>query len=266
MIAWQERNLIILAMTIMLCIAIPVVIVAFFVGWKYRAGGKSTHLPEWTGNRWEKVGYWVFLGILVVAFSTIVWVAAHRLDPYKPIVSSQKPITIQVVALEWKWLFIYPEQNIATVNFMQIPVDTPINFRLTADAPMNSFWIPSLGGQIYSMATMETKLSLIANSIGDFPGGAAEINGKGFSGMRFVARASSREDFDKWVDKVRSSPKSLDQKTFDELNIPSEDTPAMFYSSVMPGLYNNIMIKYLMPSPSLAPKQNSKEEMNMEMK
>ena len=126
-----------------------------------------------------------------------------KLHPYKPIESSVKPITIQVIALDWKWLFIYPEQGIATVNFIQIPVNTPINFKLTADGPMNSFWIPSLGGQIYSMATMETKINLMADTTGDFPGEAAEINGKGFSGMRFVARSSTRADFDKLAEYLK---------------------------------------------------------------
>lgn len=247
-IALQEKNLIIVAMTIMLAVAIPVILIAFFVGWKYQSKHqRSTYLPEWTGNNAIKISYWLFLGGLALVFFYIVWVSAHQLDPYKPIDSKTKPLTIQVVALQWKWLFIYPEQHIATVNFMQLPINTPINFTLTADGPMNSFWIPQLGGQIYAMTTMETKLHLMANHTGDFPGGAAEINGSGFAGMRFTTRVSSKNDFDAWVQKVKESSKPLDANVFNQLNQPSEDTPVTFYSSVDKDLYDTIIKKYMMP-------------------
>jgi len=249
LIALQERDLIVMAMGIMLSIAIPIMLLAFFVAWKYKAGNKkSKYMPEWTGNRYIKLGYLAFLSCLALIFFSIVWESAHNLDPYKPITSNVKPVTIQVVALQWKWLFIYPEQNIATVNFIQIPVNTPVNFELTADAPMNSFWIPSLSGQIYAMTTMETKIHMMANTTGDFPGGAAEINGRGFSGMRFITHSGSKTDFDKWVEKVQSSSNPLDDKTYEKLSKPSEDNPVTYYSSVDSNLYNNIMMKYMAPT------------------
>ncbi len=251
LLAIQERNLIVTAAVIMLSIAIPVVLITFFIAWKYRAGNKkSAYKPEWTGNLFLKSLWWGILGVLVIVFWVIVWDSAHRLDPYKTINSNAKPITIQVVALQWKWLFIYPEQHIATVNFIEFPVNTPVTFKLTADAPMNSFWIPQLSGQIYAMSIMETQLHILANKRGDYEGGAAEINGKGFAGMIFVARASSDADFAAWVKKVKTTAKPLDSTTYEALDKPSENTPVTYYSSVSDTLYDTIIMKYMMPSPT----------------
>jgi cytochrome o ubiquinol oxidase subunit 2 len=251
-IALQERNLIVTAVSLMLLLAIPVLAVMFFIVWKYSGTSeKNKYAPDWTGNIWIKSLWWAILSSYVVLFAFIVWNAAHRLDPYKQLTSSEKPITIQVVALQWKWLFIYPEQHIATVNFVQFPAHTPINFELTADAPMNSFWIPSLGGQIYAMATMETKLHLLSNKTGDFPGGAAEINGEGYAGMRFIARVSTISDFDAWVTKIKKSNNPLNQKTYTELAKPSEDTLATSYSSVDSNLYTTIIMKDMRPTPMI---------------
>lgn len=248
-IALEERNLIFAAVSIMLLVAIPILLLTFFIAWKYRADNpKATYRPDWTGNLLLKCTWWGILSVLVLVFWIIVWNSAHKLDPYKPIEATTKPITIQVVAMRWKWLFIYPEQHIATVNFMQFPVHTPVNFKLTADdAPMNSFWIPQLGGQMYAMTTMETKLHLIANTTGDFSGGAAEINGSGFAGMRFIARSSLKDDFDNWVEKIKKSSKPLDAVTYNTLVKPSEDNPVTYYSSVDNNLYNTIIMKDMMP-------------------
>jgi cytochrome o ubiquinol oxidase subunit 2 len=250
--AMKERDLIVFSMGLMLSIAIPVVLITYFVAWKYRASNtKATYAPTWTGNNLLKSSYWLFLGSLVILFGVVVWKAAHELDPYKPLASANTPITIQVVALEWKWLFIYPEQHIATVNYVAFPVNTPVTFKLTADAPMNSFWIPSLSGQIYAMAAMETQIHMMANKIGDYPGGAAEINGSGYAGMRFVAHASSQADFDTWVEGVKKSPKTLDLATYNKLSEPSEYTPATYYSTVDKDLYNSIMMKYMKPTTAM---------------
>jgi cytochrome o ubiquinol oxidase subunit 2 len=204
LIALEERNLMITAVLLMLIVVIPAFIMLAVFAWKYRAGNSRTDLIQNPGlyNHSAKVVFlwWLFPSLIIFVLAMTTWHKTHALDPYKPIVSETKPITIQVVALQWKWLFIYPEQDIATVNFIQFPVNVPINFELTADnAPMNSFWIPELSGQMYAMAGMSTKLHLIANTTGDFAGSAAEISGKGFSGMRFVARASSQAEFDDWV-------------------------------------------------------------------
>jgi cytochrome o ubiquinol oxidase subunit 2 len=264
-ISAQQSLLIKGAMGFMLAIAIPVLIIGLFIGWKYRSGNsKSQHEVDWTGKNWLKAGYWIFFGCMVAIFWVVVWISAHALDPYKPIASNQKPITIQVVALDWKWLFIYPEQNIATVNFLQIPVNTPVVFKLTADGPMNSFWIPNLSGQIYSMTGMQTTLNMLANKVGDYPGGAAEINGKGFSGMRFITRVTTPGEFNNWIDWVRISPNKLDKLTFAKLNRPSENNPIEYYSTVSEDLYNSIVMKYMPPSPTPGMFDSDSTEMNME--
>jgi cytochrome o ubiquinol oxidase subunit 2 len=157
--------------------------------------------------------------------------------------SNTKPLKIQVVALQWKWLFIYPEQGIATVNFVQFPEQTPINFEITADAPMNSFWIPQLGGQIYAMPGMVAKLHLIADKEGSYRGSSANLSGKGFAGMKFIAKSSSEADFEAWVDSVRQSG-PIDYTKVAE---PSEYAPAAFYSLSDDNLFNQIVMKYMVP-------------------
>lgn len=247
-IALKERNIIVAAMTIMLSVAIPVVIGMFFVAWKFRADNtKGRYDPEWTGNNWIKSSYWGLLIALVIIFFSFVWVAAHQLDPYKPLDSSIKPMTIQVVALQWKWLFIYPEQGIASVNDLMLPVHTPITFTLTADAPMSSFWIPSLGTQIYAMQSMETKLHVLSDKTGDFQGKTTEINGDGYAGMKFVAHVKTLSDFTSWVEEVKKTGKVLDAATFEELDKPSEDVAPIYFSSVDKNLYNSIITKYMKP-------------------
>lgn len=246
-IAIKERNLIVLAVCIMLAVALPVLGSMFFIAWKYREGNKKAAYTDLSGNNALKVLWWAIPSSLVVIFSFIIWNAAHQLDPYKALDSSAKPITIQVVALQWKWLFIYPDQHIATVNFMEFPVHTPINFELTANAPMNSFWIPALGGQIYAMATMQTQTHLLSDKIGDFSGGAAEINGAGYADMRFTVRVSSQADFNAWVKQIKKSRNPLDTKAYNGLAKPNENTPATYYSTVDNNLYNTIVTKDMQP-------------------
>jgi cytochrome o ubiquinol oxidase subunit 2 len=160
----------------------------------------------------------------------------------------KKPLTIQVVALQWKWLFIYPEQNIASVNFFQIPTHTPINFEITADAPMNSFWLPQIAGQIYAMPGMRTKLHLVADEEGQYRGSSANLSGRGFAGMTFIAQASTEADFDKWVESVAQSTKSLDVKEYEQLAEPSENNPVVTFQVEGKGLFDQIIMKYMMPS------------------
>jgi len=244
-IALQERNLIITEILLMLCMVIPVFILTFLIALKYKAGNKkTTYTPDWTGNNAVELTLWVIPSLLVLLLAFITWRATHVLDPYKPIASPAKPLTIQVVALNWKWLFIYPEQHIAAVNFVQFPQYTPLNFQLTADdAPMNSFWIPQLGGQIYAMTGMVTQHHLMANTLGEFTGSAAEINGKGFAGMRFTAKSTSQADFDAWVTFIKHSDAPLTWNVYNKLTKPSESNPVSFYSSVENDLYNKIIKK-----------------------
>ncbi len=249
-IAQQQKNLIVGAVLLMLIIVIPVFILLFVILLKYKKGSNAQYSPDTESTPLTTALLWVLPAAIIFAVSILNWKSAHTLDPYKPIASNQKPITIQVVALQWKWLFIYPESNIATVNFVEFPENTPINFELTADAPMNSFWIPELGGQMYAMAGMSTQLHLIADKPGEFKGSAADISGKGFAGMRFIAKSTSQKDFDLWLQTVKLSEKILTMETYNELVKPSENNPKTVYSRVNENLYNNIMMKYMTPPPA----------------
>jgi cytochrome o ubiquinol oxidase subunit 2 len=180
-IALQERNVIITAVLIMLVVAIPMLIALYTFAWKYRAGNKnSKYEPQHVGNSARQLIWWAIPAVIIIIIATLDWRTTHALDPSKPLISNNAPITIQVVALPWKWLFIYPAQGIATVNYIQFPEQTPVHFVLTADAPMSSFWIPELGSQIYAMAAMETQLNLMASTTGEYTGKDTEINGAGF--------------------------------------------------------------------------------------
>lgn len=174
-----------------------------------------------------------------------MWPSTHKLDPRKQISSNQKPITIQVVAMRWKWLLFIPEQHIVTVNYIQVPIDTPVKFDLTADeTPMSSFWIPNLGGQLYAMTGHVNQLNLMGTTIGDYIGKSAEINGAGFAGMKFTARVSSQTDFNNWIKIVQNTSNNFDSKDYTELLVPSEYNKAMTYSTNESDIYSKVTEKY----------------------
>lgn len=244
-IADKQANLLIFATVLSLFVIVPVYFLTFFIAWKYREGNKkSKYTPDTDGNRLAETVWWGIPIVIILILSIVTWNSSHALDPYRPLESSVKPLRVQVVALQWKWLFIYPDQNIATLNYLNIPEDTPINFELTSDAPMNSFWIPKLGGQVYAMAGMNTKLHLQADQPGIFEGVSANLSGEGFAGMKFVAQSSTQDDFDNWVRDVQNSNNPLYQTTYQELIKPTKDVPETLYSSVEPQLYNKVVLKY----------------------
>ncbi len=248
-VAEAERNLIVAAVLIMLVIVVPILVAFFVIARKYREGNaKAAYEPEGKRRRGREVWLWAAPTFIVIVLSAVNWYATHALDPSKPLQASARPLAIQVVALDWKWLFIYPEQNIATVNFVEFPAATPVRFELTADAPMNSFWIPQLSGQIYAMAGMVNQLNLMASAPGEYLGKAAEINGKGYAGMNFIAKAASQSDFDAWVASVKQLQSPLTADAYNQLAEPSENVPRASYSSVADGLYNNIVMKSMTPS------------------
>ena len=183
----EERNLLYIIQAIMLLVILPVYILTFIFSWKYRADNtKATYDPDLVDNHFAEYIWWGIPLVMTLIVGGLTWVKTYELDPFKPIASKNKPMTIQVVALQWKWLFIYPEEKIATVNFVQFPKDTPVHFEITADAPMNSFWIPAFGGPDLRHAEDEDRLNLIANQTGDFRGSSANLSGEGFSGMHFI--------------------------------------------------------------------------------
>ena len=245
-IADDQHQLMITAVLMMLVLAVPTLALLYFFAWRYREGGKRAIVNHHSNHgRFFSVLLWAIPSTLVLLLVSIMLPATQKLEPQKSILSTNPPLSIQVVALRWKWLFIYPEQNIATVNYVQIPVDTPVQFDLTADeAPMNSFWIPHLAGQLYAMTGHENRLNLMAETPGDYQGSAAEINGAGFAGMRFITRATSKEDFDHWVQHARQSPGVLDAVAYRKLLTPSTNNQVAFYSAAQTDLYDTILAKY----------------------
>jgi cytochrome o ubiquinol oxidase subunit 2 len=245
-IAQEQFNLMVYVVIVLLTIAIPTLIVLYSVAYKYRESNtKAVHYPPNKKSHFPVLFMWLIPVTVAIVIATAMWPATHRLAPQKSIASDVKPLTIQVVSMNWKWLFLYPEQQIATVNFIQIPVNTPVRFELTADeSPMSSFWIPNLGGQLYSMTSHNNLLNLMAEIPGDYPGSSAEINGAGFAGMRFTTRASSNEDFERWVNSAKLSPNTLDSDEYKNLLVPSEEHPVTLYSSFKENLFSEILLKY----------------------
>ncbi|MEX3854907.1 ubiquinol oxidase subunit II [Paraburkholderia sp. BR10923] len=240
-----ERDLIATSVWAMLIVVVPVILMTLFFAWRYRASNRNAeYKPGWTHSTAIEVVVWTIPALIILFLAVLTWKSTHELDPYRPLESEVKPINVEVVALDWKWLFIYPDLGIASVNQLAIPVGTPVNFRITSDTVMNSFFIPQLGGQIYAMAGMQTRLHLIADHTGDYAGLAANFSGKGFSDMKFRTLASSPEEFNAWVEKVRASSDRLDMDRYHAVSEPSEKDPVRYFSTVDPKLFNNIIAKY----------------------
>ncbi len=249
-IGHDEKTLLITSVVLMLLVVIPVIVMTLAFAWRYRASNTTARYePNWSHSTAIEVVVWSIPCMIILVLAVLTWRSSHALDPYKPLDSKVKPITIEAVALDWKWMFIYPEQGIATVNEIAFPVDTPLNFKITSDTVMNSFFIPHLGTQIYAMAGMETKLHLIANEPGDYFGLSANYSGHGFSKMGFTAHATDRAGFEAWVAKVKAAPKALDQAEFQILAANRNDKapyPVTYYASVQDGMFKSLIHKYMM--------------------
>jgi len=244
-IAQDERNLIYITMLLSLLVVVPVFVLLFVISYKYRAGRQQKYTPEVDGNRAIETVWWTIPTLLIVVVSILNWTSSYALDPSRALRSKTAPLTIQVVALQWKWLFIYPEQHIATVNYVEFPTNTPIDFQITADAPMNSFWIPRLGGQIYAMPGMSTQLHLLADKVGDYQGSSANISGDGFAAMRFTATAVPDTSFKNWVNDAKQWPVALDRAQYKALAEPGISPNVLEYPLAEPSLYDEIVIKYM---------------------
>lgn len=250
-IAMQQRDLILISTGLMLLIIIPVIIMTLFFAWKYRESNtEAEYKPEWHHSTRLEVWIWSVPVVIIIILGTITWIATHRLDPYRPldridasrpITEEIKPLTVQVVSLDWKWLFIYPEYGIATVNEMAAPVDRPIKFEITSSAVMNSFFIPALAGQIYSMAGMKTQLHAVINKEGIYQGFSANYSGSGFTHMRFKFHGLPETGFDKWVADAKTSGRSLTRDQYQALERPSEREPIQHFATVDPELFEAIV-------------------------
>ncbi len=248
-IADAQRKLIWVTIALTSLIAIPVFFLLFFFAWKYRAESPEQpghHHPTWDHDSAEaEFLWWLVPSAIIAVLGIIAWQSSHALDPYRPIESDTPQLTVQVVALNWKWLFIYPGEGIATVNELVIPERTPIQFLLTGDAPMNSFWVPSLGGMIMVMPGMQTQLHLAADQTGVFEGSSGNLSGKGFSGMRFKARSVTNSEFLAWVAQVRLSDTALDHDRYEVLRMDSENEPVSYFYPVDQGLYTAVYQRYM---------------------
>lgn len=256
-LAVQQRNLIITSTVLMLLIIVPVIALTLWFAWHFRASNKkATYDPDWDHSTILELLIWSAPLLIIIALGAITWVSTHKLDPYRPLdrvaahrpmPADVRPLQVDVVALDWKWLFIYPEQGIATVNELAAPVDRPIQFKITASTVMNSFFIPALAGQIYAMPGMETQLQAVINAPGQFQGFSANYSGHGFSGMHFVFHGVSEEDFAQWVQKAKASGNDLSRETYVKLARPSENDPVAYYATVEPGLYRAILTRCVDP-------------------
>lgn len=244
-VARDERDLIILATGLMLLVVVPVIVMTFVFAYRYRATNKKArYSPRWASSHKIEAVVWGVPFVIICLLGWVTWVTTHTLDPYRPLDSDVPHMNVQVVATDWKWLFIYPDLGIASVNELAMPVNTPVSFTVTSDAAMTSFFIPALGGQIYAMAGMQTKLHLIANEVGEFRGIAANYNGEGFSDMHFSTLSLSPSDFEQWVAKVRKAPQRLDQASYAALAKPSTRHPVSYYSQVQERMFLDIVDKY----------------------
>jgi cytochrome o ubiquinol oxidase subunit 2 len=240
-----ERFLILVAIALMLIVVIPVFVMSFLFGRRYRASNtKATYTPKWSYSGKIDLVTWLVPVVIVTALGILAWTQTHQLNPYKPIDRGVKPISIEAVSLDWKWLFIYPDHHIASVNELVFPAKVPLSFRITSDTVMTSFFIPQLGSQIYAMAGMQTRLHLMADEPGVYLGQNQQFSGRGFSNMHFKAIAVPEEQFEVWVQKTKQSPEKLDLARFEKIAKPSVGYPVTSFSWVKPDLFDYIIRKY----------------------
>lgn len=252
-VALQQRNLMLISTALMLMIVVPVMALIVYVAWRYRASNhvaEADYAPEWNHSLPLEVAIWTAPLLIIIAIGAITWLSTHLLDPFRPLgrIDSNRhipqlaePLKVEVVALDWKWLFIYPELGIASLNEMAAPIDRPLSFKITASNVMNSFYVPALAGQIYAMPAMQTQLHAVINEAGSYKGFSANYSGAGFARMTFTFHGLEDGDFDKWVAKVKSEGTPLDRAAYAVIEKPSEADPVRYFSSVEGGLFQAIV-------------------------
>lgn len=237
-----EKLILFNALAIMLVIVVPTIVATLAFAWWFRASNtRAQYRPYWAFSGTLELIVWAIPALVVIFLGGIAWFGSQALDPYRPLPSKDKPVEIEVVSLDWKWLFIYPDDGIATVNQLVIPVGRPVHFRLTSSGVMNSFFVPQLGSQIYTMAGMTSQLHLQADRAGTFEGLSAQFSGEGFSGMRFETRAMAPADYAAWISSTKATGPHLDQAAYADLVKPSKNVAPSIFSSVEPGLFDKIV-------------------------
>ena len=257
-IAMQQRDLIVISTILMLIIIVPVMILTLLFAWRYRQSNKQAEYdPEWHHSTKLEVIIWSAPLAIIVALGALTWVSTHLLDPYRPlaridadrpVTAETRPLEVEVVALDWKWLFIYPQQGFATVNELAAPVDVPIHFKITASNVMNAFSIPAMAGMIYAMPGMQTRLHAVINKEGVYDGLSANYSGAGFSDMRFKFHGLSQQGFDAWVEQARAGQNgALTREEYLALEKPSHRVPVRRYASIDPELFQAVVNRCVEP-------------------
>ena len=256
-IASQQGRLIVVSTILMLLIIVPVIALTIWFAWRYRKNNTAARYePDWDHSTQLELVIWGAPLLIIIALGLLTWISTHTLDPYRPIsrLDADRPIpadtktlTVEVVALDWKWLFIYPEQGIATVNELAAPIDMPIRFKITSSAIMNSFFIPALAGQIYAMPGMQTSMNAVINRPGEYDGFSANYSGAGFSDMKFKFHGMTPENFEQWVQTTKAASRKLDRADYLQLEKPSEKEPVRYYGAVDPSLYHAILNRCIEP-------------------
>jgi cytochrome o ubiquinol oxidase subunit 2 len=240
-VAKAERLILLDATAIMLAVIVPVILLTFCFAWWFRSGNlRARYRPEWEYSGRIEMIIWAIPALVIFFLGGIAWIGAHDLDPPARLKSAVPPLEVEVVSVDWRWIFIYPQQGIASVDRLTVPAGVPLHFRLTSTSVMNSFFVPQLGSQIYTMAGMTTQLNLMADQAGTFPGLSAQFSGDGFSDMRFEVVAVSPEAFQSWVDSTHAAGGVLDRSTFDQLAQPSHEHAVVTYGEVTHGLFASI--------------------------
>jgi cytochrome o ubiquinol oxidase subunit 2 len=241
-IAAAERLILLNATAIMLVVVLPVIVLTLAFAWWYRASNtRAAYQPDWSYSGHIELVTWSIPAMVVILLAAVGWIGSHQLDPARKLQSDARSIRIEVVSLDWKWLFIYPDQGVAAVNELVIPTGVPVEFVLTSATVMNSFFVPQLGSQIYTMPGMATRLNLLAARPGDFPGLSANFSGDGFSDMRFLVHAVPVADYDRWLARTRGAGPALNAAAYSQLARPEGNAPAHTYGSVDPNLFERIV-------------------------
>ncbi len=253
-IAAAERTILMNASVIMLAVVLPVILLTLAFAWWFRAGNKwARRDPDWVYSGAVEVTVWSIPTLVVLFLGGIAWIGSHELDPAKPVAAQAAPLEVEVVSMDWKWLFIYPAQGVASVNRLVVPAGTPLRLQLTSTSVMNSFLVPQLGSQIYTMPSMTTTLHLRADRPGTYAGLSAQFSGDGFSDMRFDTVALSPADFAAWLAQARARPEALDVAAFSALARPGLAASAMSWGHVAPGLFQTILATTGKPAAASAP-------------
>jgi cytochrome o ubiquinol oxidase subunit II len=246
-VAVQEARLLVISTALMLLIIVPVIVLTLLFAWRYRASNKDApYAPDWDHSIQLELLIWSAPLLIIIALGALTWIGTHTLDPYRPlderaVPGKAEPIDVQVVALDWKWLFIYPEYGVASVNEMAAPVNRPISFHLTSENMMNAFFVPALSGMIYAMPGMESRLHAVINYPGEYQGLSSNYSGAGFSGMRFRFHGLEPADFDSWIAETRASQEGLDRPEYLDLAAPSMNVPPRAFGSVDPELFHRVV-------------------------